>query len=91
MADTGPAHFQIRPNRLTDERTLLVSGPHFALERIDLAPNSAWCLEAKRETWILVLSGGRIAEQGSPEELMADPDSHFAAMLRADSAFALAV
>ena len=36
-ADAGPAHFQIRPNQLTDERTLLVSGPHFVLERIDLA------------------------------------------------------
>jgi mannose-6-phosphate isomerase len=61
VANAGPAHFQIRPNRLTDQRTLLVSGPHFALERIDLAPNSAWCLEAKRETWLLVLSGGGVA------------------------------
>ncbi len=61
VADAGPAHFQIRPNRLTEERTLLVSGPHFALERIDLAPNSSWCLEAKRETWLLVLSGGAVA------------------------------
>jgi mannose-6-phosphate isomerase len=61
VADAGPAHFQVRPNRLTDERTLLVSGPHFVLERIDLAPNSTWCLEAKRETWLLVLSGGAIA------------------------------
>jgi len=61
VADAGPAHFQIRPNRLTDERTLLVSGPHFALERIDLAPDSSWCLEAKRETWLLVLSGGAAA------------------------------
>ena len=58
VANAGPAHFQIRPNRLTDQRTLLVSGPHFVLERIDLAPNSTWCLEAKRETWLLVLSGG---------------------------------
>jgi mannose-6-phosphate isomerase len=61
VADAGPAHFQVRPNRLTDQRTLLVSGPHFAFERIDLAPNSAWCLEAKRETWLLVLSGGAVA------------------------------
>ena len=61
VADAGPAHFQIRPNPLTDQRTLLVSGPHFVLERIDLAPNSTWCLEAKRETWILVLSGGAVA------------------------------
>ena len=34
--------FGSRPNRFTDERTLLVSGPHFVLERIDLAPNSTW-------------------------------------------------
>ena len=41
VADAGPAHFQMRPNRLTDERTLLVSNPHFVFERIDLAPNSS--------------------------------------------------
>jgi ATP-binding cassette subfamily B protein len=39
---------------------------------------------------VVVIAGGRIAEQGTPDELMADPDSHFSAMLRADSAFALA-
>ena len=61
VADAGPAHFQIRPNRLTDERTLLVSSAHFVFERIDLAPNSSWCLEAERETWLLVLSGGAVA------------------------------
>lgn len=61
VADAGPAHFQVRPNRLTDERTLLVSSPYFVLERIELAPNSTWSLEAKRETWMLVLSGGAVA------------------------------
>jgi len=39
---------------------------------------------------VVVIAGGRIAEQGTPDELLADPDSHFTAMLRADSAFALA-
>jgi len=39
---------------------------------------------------VVVVVGGRIAEQGPPDELLADPDSHFATMLRADSAFALA-
>jgi mannose-6-phosphate isomerase len=53
VASTGPAHFQVRPNQLY--------GPHFVLERIDLAPNSTLCLEAKRETWLLVLSGGGVA------------------------------
>lgn len=57
VADAGPADFQAQPNQLTAERRLLVSSPQFAFERIDLAPNSSWCLEAERETWLLVLSG----------------------------------
>ena len=40
------------------------------LERIDLGPNSTWCLEAKRETWLLVLSGG--ANAGSFDVAAAD-------------------
>jgi ABC-type multidrug transport system fused ATPase/permease subunit len=39
---------------------------------------------------VVVIDGGRIAEQGTPDELLSDPNSHFSAMLRADSAFALA-
>jgi ATP-binding cassette subfamily B protein len=39
---------------------------------------------------VVVIAAGRIAEQGSPDELLADPNSHFAGMLRAESAFALA-
>jgi ABC-type multidrug transport system fused ATPase/permease subunit len=39
---------------------------------------------------VLVIADGRIVENGTPDELLADPDSHFAAMVRADSAFALA-
>jgi mannose-6-phosphate isomerase len=58
VANTGPADFPVQPHRLTDERTLLVSSPHFVFEKIDLPANSAWCLEADRETWLLVLSGG---------------------------------
>ena len=61
VANTGPVDFQVRPNRLTDERTLLVANPHFVFERIDLAPGTTWCLQAERETWLLVLSGGAIA------------------------------
>ena len=57
VANAGPADFRVTPTRLTDTRTLLVSNPHFTFERIDLAPNSAWCLEAKRETWLLVVGG----------------------------------
>ena len=58
VTNTGPAEFQVQQNRLTEERILLVSNPHFVFERIDLAPNSAWCLEAEQETWFLVVSGG---------------------------------
>lgn len=58
VANTGPADFLVQPNRIDNERTLLVSNPHFTLEKIVLPPGSAWCLEADRETWLLVLSGG---------------------------------
>ena len=61
VADAGPADFQLRPDQLTAERRLFVSGPHFVFERIDLAPNSSWCLDAERETWLLVVSGSAAA------------------------------
>lgn len=61
VATAGPAHFQVQPNQLTKERTLLVSNPHFVFERIKLPADSTWCLEAERETWLLVVSGGAIA------------------------------
>jgi mannose-6-phosphate isomerase len=57
VADAGPADARVQPSRLTDARTLLVANPHFAIERIDLAPSSAWFLEADRETWLLGLGG----------------------------------
>lgn len=57
VANAGPADFRFSPTRLTDTRTLLVSNSHFTFERIDLAPNTAWCLEAKHETWLLLISG----------------------------------
>jgi mannose-6-phosphate isomerase len=57
VADAGPVHFRATPTRLTETRTLLISNSHFTFERIDLAPNSAWCLKASQETWFLVVSG----------------------------------
>jgi mannose-6-phosphate isomerase len=57
VANPGPADLGEQSNSLTDERTVLVSNPHFVFEKIDLAPNSAWCLKADRETWLLVISG----------------------------------
>lgn len=61
VADAGPADFPVRSSRPTPERRLLVSNPQFVFERIDLNPNSAWYLEAERETWLLVLSGDATA------------------------------
>ena len=61
VANAEPAEFQVKPNRLTKERTLLLSNTHFVFERIELAPDSTWWLDAERETWILVLSGSAIA------------------------------
>jgi mannose-6-phosphate isomerase len=77
VADAGPADFHVRPSQFTAERKLLVSNPHFVFERIDLAPNSSWYLEAERETWLLVLSGGAIAgsfELATGDALFAQSD-----------------
>lgn len=57
VATAEPAEFQVRSTRVTEERTLLVSSPHFVLEKIDLPPDSRWRLEVDRETWILALNG----------------------------------
>ncbi len=57
VADAGPADIHVPPTRLSECRTLLTSNSLFTFEKIDLAPSSAWCLEAKRETWLLVVSG----------------------------------
>jgi mannose-6-phosphate isomerase len=61
VAVAGPVEFWAQSNQLTAERQLLVSNPHFVFERINLAPNSSWCMEAERETWLLVLSGSALA------------------------------
>ena len=61
VAAAGPLEFQTQSNQLTAERQLLVSNPHFVFERIDLAPNTSWCMEAERETWFLVVGGSAIA------------------------------
>jgi mannose-6-phosphate isomerase len=63
VADAGPADATPKPRRLTDERALLASNPHFVLERIELAPGSTSRLEAERETWLLVVSGSARAGQ----------------------------
>lgn len=57
VSDAGPAQAQAGLRRLTDARTVLTANPHFVLERIELPANSRWLLNAKRETWILVIDG----------------------------------
>jgi mannose-6-phosphate isomerase len=61
VAETGPAEAQVQPNRLTDERTLLLSNQAFVFERIEFAPGAAWDLDAQRETWLLVVGGSASA------------------------------
>lgn len=61
VARAEPASEQRRPRRLGDERMLLVSDPHFILERLDLPGDCERCLDAESETWLLVVSGvGRV-------------------------------
>ncbi len=56
-ASRAPPEDPFVPRRLSDARTLLVAGPYFVLERIDLPARSRWELRAERETWLLVLDG----------------------------------
>jgi mannose-6-phosphate isomerase len=57
VADITPAGIRTPPKRLTDQRTILVSGPYFVFESIELTPNSVWTLETEQETWLLVVKG----------------------------------
>jgi mannose-6-phosphate isomerase len=57
VANSGPTEAEAQPNRLTSERTILVSNQHFVFEKINLPPNSAWCLGVEQETWFLVIKG----------------------------------
>ena len=61
VADTMPAKPQAPPEKLSDNRTVLLSNPHFVLEKISLPPGSRWTLCAERETWLLPIGGnGRV-------------------------------
>jgi mannose-6-phosphate isomerase len=77
VAVAGPVESQARSNQLTAERQILVSNQHFVFERINLAPNSSWRMEAERETWLLVLGGSAIAgafDIGRGDALFAQSD-----------------
>lgn len=57
-ATAGPADARPATKRLSISRTLLISNEYFTYERIELPPNTDWCLEASQETWLLVIDGG---------------------------------
>jgi mannose-6-phosphate isomerase len=57
VANAWPLLATQEPNRLTDERMVLVASRYFVLERLDLAEGSSWALLAEAETWVLVLDG----------------------------------
>lgn len=54
MAPTAPLP---APESLGTARTILVTSPHFVLERLRLAPGSRWRLNAAHETWLLTVRG----------------------------------
>jgi mannose-6-phosphate isomerase len=58
VAHTEPLGLQSAERRMNNERSLLLANSHFVFERIELPAASAWCLEAQRETWLLVIDGG---------------------------------
>jgi len=70
VAKFEPSDFPTRPTRLSAERTLLHSSPHFAFEKIDLQPDSVWSLKADEETWLLVIEGS--ARAGSFDIAISD-------------------
>jgi mannose-6-phosphate isomerase len=69
-ADAGPSDFLVTPSRFSESRTVLISNAHFVLEKVDLAANSTWSLDAERETWLLVLEGA--ARVGSIDVAIGD-------------------
>lgn len=56
-ANAGVGEPDAQAIHVSGQRTLLVANRHFVLERLVLPPESTWCLEANRETWLLALSG----------------------------------
>jgi len=44
------------PERLSENRTVLIANPYFVFERVDLQAGS-WLVEAGRELWLLIISG----------------------------------
>ncbi len=57
VANRDPAPPSQSARGINAQRTLLVSSPHFVLERISLPPDSEWSLRPPAETWLLVIQG----------------------------------
>lgn len=53
----GPAIPRMSPSRLSEAREVMAVSRYFVLERIDLAPNSHWAIDAISETWMLIVEG----------------------------------
>ena len=53
----GPALAQGEPDRLSDARVAVAKSPYFVLEKLDLAADSYWEINADREVWLLLLEG----------------------------------
>jgi mannose-6-phosphate isomerase len=70
VSNAEPVQAQSGPQRLSTVRAVLITSPHFVLERIDLPANSNWALNADRETWILVIEGR--ARIGSTSKAVGD-------------------
>ena len=57
VGNAGPADFNVKRPLAGDIRTLLTSNQYFTFERIELASDSSWRLEASHETWLLTIRG----------------------------------
>jgi mannose-6-phosphate isomerase len=60
VSDAGPAGLQADQTLVSSERTQVIANQLFVMERVDLAPYSAWHLETDRETWLLGVNGGAL-------------------------------
>lgn len=58
VATAGPSTTSARSSGLTEQRQLLSSTPHFTFERVTLSPEFVWSVDARHETWLVVIEGG---------------------------------
>ena len=56
-ASADQSELKVPLRKLSAARTLLVSSPHFVLERLVFSPGSVWKLNAAQETWLFILTG----------------------------------